>query len=162
MLSGFIRPLESQRTLSGTINGPRASLSVPEYTLVLEVSKQDVEETCTFAESSAPRSLTLCRCVNPALGLDHFQAQDISLSAPLRYHRRTSGCLITPQYAKHLDLDTGLPRVTLFLVQKIHIALGISHRTFQGDKYHTGKEGITPPSTSCSHHQEDIVEPKAG
>lgn len=74
-------PLESQRTKAGSINGPRASLRASACTLLLEVSKQDLEGTCTSAESSAPCSPALCPCVDPALGLEHSLAQGISLSA---------------------------------------------------------------------------------
>lgn len=74
-------PLQSQRTKAGSINGPRASLRASEYTLLLEVSKQDLEGAWTSAESSAPCSPALCPCVDPALRLDHSQAQGTSLSA---------------------------------------------------------------------------------
>lgn len=155
MVSGFACPLESQRTQAGNINGPSASLTVLEYTLLLEVSEQDLEKTCMSAESSAPCSLTLCPCLNPAQGLDHSPAQGICLSAPLQYHWRTSGCLTAPQCAEHLALDMGFLRVTLLLVQKIHTPLLINHIAFQGDEDHMEGDHPTqpklqPPPVGCS------------
>lgn len=111
------------KDISRNINGPRASLSVPENTLLVEVLKQDLEETSTSAGSSARCSLTLCPCVNRALEPDCSQVQGISLSAPLQHHQRTSGCLTTPQWAEHLALNIVFPGMTLFLVQKVHILL---------------------------------------
>lgn len=70
-------------------NAPRMSLPVSEYTLLLEVSKQDLEETLRSAESSAPCSFALCRCVNPAQGPDSSQVQGTSLTASFPCHQRT-------------------------------------------------------------------------
>lgn len=152
-------PSESERTWAGNIKGLRASLRASEYTLLLEVSKQDLEGTWNLQKAQL-HAVLLCAPVwrqpwgwtSPRLG-EHP-------SVPLQHHWRTWGCLSTSQRAEPLLLDVGFPRLTLLIVQKIpHTTICKSQSISRNFKEwcwygqggaHPTQHKLQPPPLGCS------------
>lgn len=128
----------------------------------MEVSKQDLEETSTSAGSSAPRSLTLCK---PSLGAGLLPG-----SGNIPY-------CTSPASPKDIRLPDHSPasrtsgsgycfsRNDPFLSPKgPYTAVCKGFRHFNHFKWMSitwARRGSLHRAPSCSHHQQDVAEPKA-